>query len=191
VHFFPYCAVYDSDRRVIVGYQPDGIYELGGTPRAWERVAAKGYFGWHTNAVYDSVNKAVLVFGSNENSNDVVAYRPATGEHRKMPTPGVRPPKDQHNPMCFDPVAARLVIVVDRALDSGTKHGETWLYDLAEDNWTQLPEATLPFASGMNYTMEYDPGHKVCLLVATAPTQDGSATTVFALRVALRQRVRE
>ncbi len=190
-HFFPYCAVYDSDRRVIVGYRPDGIYQLEGEPRAWERVAAKGFFGWHTNAVYDSVNKAVLVFGSNENSNDVVAYRPATGEHRKMPTPGVRPPKDQHNPMCFDPVAARLVIVVDRALDSGTKHGETWLYDLAEDNWTQLPEATLPFASGMNYTMEYDPGHKECLLVATSPTQDGSATTVFALRVALRQRVGE
>ena len=93
--------------------------------------------------------------------------------------------------MCFDAGAGRLVIVVDRALDSGTKQAETWLYDLAEDNWTRLPEATLPFASGMNYTMEYDPGHKVCLLVATAPAEDGSATTVFALRVALSQGVRE
>jgi len=187
VHFFPYCAVYDSDRKVIVGYRPDGIYELGGTPRTWRRVVPKGFFGWHTNAVYDSVNKAVLVFGSNENSNDVVVYRPATGEHRKMPTPGVRPPKDQHSPMCFDPVSARLVIVVDRSLDSGVKRAETWLYDLAEDAWSQLPEATLPFALGMNYTMEYDPGHNVCLLVATVPTDRGSETAVLALRVALSE----
>ncbi len=189
VHFFPHCAVYDSDRKVVVGYRPDGIYELAGEPRSWRKVVEGGFFGWHTNAVYDSRNKAVLVFGSNENRNDVVVYRPETKEHRKMPTPGARPPKDQHNPMCFDPETGKLVIVVDRILEpderNPKKQAETWLYDLGQDVWMQLPEATLPFGCGMNYNMEYGPLHKVCLLVAAAPSDFGNATTVFALRVDL------
>jgi hypothetical protein len=182
-HFFPYTATYDSDRKVIVGYRPDGIYELAGEPREWKKVAPKGFFGWHTNAAYDSRNKAVVVFGSNENSNDVVVLRPATGEHRKMPTPGQRPPKDQHSPMCFDPQSGRVVVVVDHKLEEGPPpkaQAETWLYGLAADAWTQLPDATLPFPCGMNYNMAYDPNHRVCLLVTGGY---GQPTAVWALRV--------
>jgi len=186
VHFFPYCAVYDSDRKVIVGYRPDGIYELSGEPRTWKKVISKGFFGWHTNAVYDSKHKAVVVFGSNENSNDIVVYYPATKTHKKTPTPGVRPPKDQHAPMCFDPGSGKVVIVIDRVLESAGKEkkvrAETWLYDLGTDRWRRIPQATLPFGCGMNYNMEYDPLHKVCLLVTGNARRP---TTVWALRVDL------
>lgn len=182
-HFFPNCAAWDSDRKAILGYRPDGIFELGGEPREWKKVAPKGFFGWHTNAAYDAKNKALVVFGSNENANDVAAYWPATGEHKKMPTPGVRPPKDQHCPMCFDPEAGRVVVLVDRPLDEADPkklQAETWLYDLAADAWSQVPTATLPFGCGMNYNLVYDPGHKACLLVTGTY---GQPAAVWALRV--------
>jgi len=184
-HFFPYCAAWDSARKAVIGYRPDGIFELAGEPREWKRLAPKGFFGWHTNAAYDARNKALVVFGSNENANDVVAFWPTTGEHKKMPTTGERPPKDQHTPMCFDPGSGRTVVLVDRRLDEEGKklQAETWLYDLAADAWTQVPAATLPFGCGMNYNMVYDPGHKVCLLVTGGY---GQPTTVWALRVKQR-----
>lgn len=185
VNFFPYCSAWDSDRKVVVGYGGPGIWELGGEPRTWKKIEGKSLMGWHDNAVYDSRNKAVVVFGSHENSNDIVIYRPSNGEHKKMPTPGDRPPKDQHNPMCFDPVSGRTVVLVDHILDAETRkaQAETWLYDLATDSWKQMKTATLPFALGMNYCMEYDPRHNVCLLMAQAPAGNSTAITMFALKV--------
>ena len=187
VHFFPYAAVWDSDRKVIVGYG-DGVWELGGEPRTWKKVFAKALCGWHNNAVYDSKHKAVLVFGSNENSNDLIVYRAETREHRKMPTPGLRPPKDQHTPMCFDPSTGRTVVLVDRlsgdgSTDAGTT--ETWLYDLATDSWQQLRKAKLSFTCGMNYNFHYDPANKACLLVADVPSGSSRNVTVFALNIDL------
>ena len=180
-HFFPFACAWDSDRRVMVGYVGPGIWELGGEPRTWKKIMGGPLCGWHNNAVYDPKNKAILVFGSNENSNDMIVYRPDTKEHRKMPTPGARPPKDQHNPMCYEPDLGRVVVLVDR-LNEEKKTGttETWLYDLAGDAWTQIPDATLPFACGMNYNLEYDPRHRACLLV----TGDyGKPTAVYGLRL--------
>lgn len=184
VHFFPYCAAWDSDRNVVLGYRPDGIYELSGRPRRWKRLARKVHLGgWHNNCVYDAHNKALVVFGNNKLRNDVEVYSPADGRHRLMPTPGRRPPKDQHNPMAYEPRLRRTVVVVDRAPggavgkeDNGT--AETWLYDLAADAWTPVPTATLPFACGMNYNMVYDAERGRLLLVTGGY---GRATAVWAL----------
>jgi len=187
-HFFPYACAYDSDRGVIVGYGGAGVWELRNGSRIWIRVAEKALCGWHNNAVYDSANKAVLVFGSNERSDEMIVYRPSTGEHRKMPTVGVRPPKDQHTPMCFEPQARRAVVVVDRG-GSVTRpqeaKAETWLYDLVGDAWMQVESATLPFGCGMNYNMHYDDRHRVCLLVTEDFSSLGNPVTVYALRLHL------
>lgn len=191
-HFFPYACTYDSDRNVIIGYGGHGIWELANTggaePRTWTRVEPRSLSGYHNNAAYDSVHQAVLVYGSHEKSDDMIVYRPATGAHRKMPTPGVRPPKDQHNPMCFDPAAARTVVIVDRGGSAARPENgkaETWLYDLPSDTWTQVPSATLPFGCGMNYNLHYDPHHQACLLVTEDLTKPGRPVTVYALRLDL------
>jgi len=87
--------------------------------------------------------------------------------------------------MCFDPGSGKVVVVVDRRLgeENGQKaQAETWLYDVAEDAWTRLAEATLPFGCGMNYNLAYDPNHKVSLLVTGTY---GQRTAVWALRVEL------
>ena len=104
VDFFPHSAAFDTDRNVGLGYRPDGIYELAGKSRTWKRLTKKVFLGgWHGNCVYDSKNKALVIFGTNTNSNDIEVFYPATSKHQVMPTTGDRPPKDQHNPMAFHP----------------------------------------------------------------------------------------
>lgn len=178
VNCFPYCAAFDSDRGVVVAVRPEGIHELAGKSREWTRVTKKGFFGWHTNCAYDGGQKAVVVFGSNENRNDVAAYFPRSGEYKLMPTKGLRPPRSQHNPMEFHPDLKRTVVLVGRTDKEKKTQTETWLYDLGKDAWTQLESATLPFACGMNYNLEFDPGHRVMLLVTGG---DGTPTRVWAL----------
>lgn len=184
VSFFPHCACWDSDRNAVLGYRADGFYELAGEPRAWKKVApaVPPLTGWHTNAAYDAKQKAMLVFGHHQNSNDIVAFFPAKAEARLMPTPGARPPKDQHNPMEFHPGIGKTVVLIDKTIkkDGAEKDTtETWLYDLGADAWTPVESATLPFACGMNYNLEYAPNLGALLLVTSNP-----ATTVWALKLA-------
>ena len=92
--------------------------------------------------------------------------------------------------MAFDPRIGKTVVVVDRVIASpdatpaqrrkARRRAEVWLYDLGKDAWQQVPTATLPVGCGMNYNMEYDPHHKVLLLVTGTY---GKSTTVRALRV--------
>ena len=183
VDFFPYCAAFDSDRNVVLGYREDGIYELSGEPRAWKRLTKKSYLrGYHHNCDYDAQQQALVVFGTSQQKNDVEVYFPAIGKHQIMPTPGIRPPSDQHTPMAYHAGIGKTVVIVDRQRDDGKTVAETWLYDLGQDAWTQLSTATLPFGCGMNYNLAYDSRHDQLLLV----TGEGSQpTTVWALQIVL------
>lgn len=170
VSFFPNSCAYDSKRGVVIGHRPNGVFELRGEPRHWVRVTKKGLGpGWgHDNCVFDSRRRALVVFGTCRNSNEVGVYRVGGGKFVVMKTPGVRPPKDQHVPMAYAPDVGRTVALVDHTRKKdGAKSDttETWLYDLGDDAWTQLKTATLPFACGMNYNLEYDRGRKVLWLV--------------------------
>jgi hypothetical protein len=186
VHFFAYATAYDSDRRLIIGYRNNGIFELNLHSGQWKRIMSGGLLGYHNNAVYDSWDKALVVFGSNENSNDVIVYKPETAQHLKMPTAGQRPPRGQHAPMAFHQRLGKTVVVVDRTPDDRPVHdlretqAETWLYDLDKDAWAQVTSATLPFGCGMNYNMEYDTADDLLFLVAGVPNEP---TTVWALRL--------
>jgi hypothetical protein len=186
VDFFPHSAAFDADRNVVLGYRPDGIYELSGEPRTWKRLTKKVFLGgWHSNCVFDAKHKALVVFGTNTNSNDIEVFFPATGKHQIMPTRGIRPAKDQHNPMVFHPRLGRTIVVVDHQLDGGKRTiAETWLYDLAVDAWSQITTATLPFGCGMNYNLEYDSQRDRVVLVAGG---GGRPTTVWSLKIAIER----
>lgn len=187
VSFFPNAAAWDSHRDAIVGYKAQGVWELSGEPRRWEQTLDQGLLGYHNNAVYDSANRAVVVFGENKNSNDVIVYDTQTQQQRVMPTPGTRPAEDQHAPMAFDPRIGKTVFVVDRVVEKATEPdtrdettAETWLYGLGEDAWTHVETAVLPDGCGMNYNMEYDPVHELCLLVTGT---HGAVPQVWAIRM--------
>jgi hypothetical protein len=69
-----------------------------------------------------------------------------------------------------------VALVADRA-GSAT---ETWLYATADDRWSRVGTADLPFDIRMNYQMVYDPRHDLLWLVANAR---GDPVAVWALRL--------
>lgn len=188
MHFFAYATAYDSHRAVVIGYRPDGIYELpmDKAEPEWRRVANASHAAYHTNAVYDSRRRLVVIAGSQALSNDVIIYDPRSRRDRVMRTLGVRPSPFQHAPMAFHERRAVTVVLVDAAFDATggpdrtTDRTETWLYDAGADAWSRVESALLPFGVGMNYNMHYDSLHDVLLLVANH--RDGP-TSVWALRL--------
>jgi len=185
VDFFPYATAFDTDRGVVMGYRANGVYELSLAAGEWRKVAAGGLLGWGNNAAYDSQYRALVTFGSHLKGSEVVVYVPETGRHEIMPAPGPRPPGASYVPMAYHPDIGRVVTVVDRAPEDGTRErramrAETWTYDVAGDAWARIEAATLPFGIGMNYNLEFDPGHRLLLLVADPP---GEAPAVWALRL--------
>jgi hypothetical protein len=83
------------------------------------------------------------------------------------------------------------VVLVDHVPEGGMAADaitETWLYNLAADAWTQIPEATLPFACDMNYNFHYDPRHKACLLVTGTY---GKPTEIYGLRLSAVDAVKQ
>ena len=189
VHFFPNSAAYDPDTSAVYGHKPGRIYGLSGTPRKWQ-LLAKGATvpGWgHDNCVYDAGQKKVVIFGSNKNTNHVAVFDPEKKQITQPKTAGVRPPADQHNPMAYAANVGKTVVLADRTKrkDNAEKDTtETWLYDLAKDQWTRIPTADLPFACGMNFNMAYDPSRKILLLVTGNSRR---STTVWALRIRLEE----
>ncbi|MGH7391144.1 MAG: hypothetical protein ACREM3_17055 [Candidatus Rokuibacteriota bacterium] len=188
VDFFPYATAYDSHRAVVVGHRPEGVYELAMRERdpVWRRVASASPTGYHTNAVYDSRRRLVVVAGGNRLSNAIVVYDPETSHDRQMPTPGARPPAFEHAPMAFHERKGVTVVLVDRPAEEAPPGGprpgraETWLYDATADAWSRAPHAGLPFRSGMNYNLHYDALHDLLLLVAEEP---GGPAAVWASRL--------
>lgn len=179
VDFFPFAAVFDTDRGVLVGWRADGVYELSFDPPRWRRRVAPGETRYHNNLAYDSRHKVVLLFGASGGSDEVLVYDPAAAAIRHQPTPGIRPPKDEHVPLAFHPRLGKMVALVDRAR-AGGEMAETWLYDYYQDAWAPVATATLPFALGMNYDLVYDPRHDALYLVTEQPA---GRTSVWALRL--------
>jgi len=182
-HFFPYATTFDSHRAIVVGYRNDGIYELAmdqKEPR-WTYIAAASNRGYHTNAVYDSRRRRVIVAGRHDLSNDIFIYDPLTRRDRIMPTPRQRPPKFRHAPMAFHQRKGVMVVLVDHASKVAQRIGAaTWAYDPDVDGWLRIASATLPFSVGMNYNLHYDPLHNALLLVCD--DADG-VTAVWALKL--------
>lgn len=190
--FFAYATTYDSDRGVMIGTAYHGVFELAPSGSAWRYRAEGSATGYHNNGVYDPNHKAVVLFGRNGLGNDVLVYRTEDTEMRPMPTPGLRPPRDEHAPMAFHPRLGETLVLVDR-FEPGTSRrlrskgrAETWAYDLGLDRWRRIETATLPFALGMNYHLHYDPLRDVLLLVTATPSDGRSSTQAYPEVWALR-----
>ena len=176
--FFPYATTFDPNRNAVIGANPDGFWELSGTPATWRRIARGTPQAWHTAAAYDADRDTVVMFGTNKRANAVWQYRRGDEAGSKMPTPGQRPPGGESVPLVYH---AGLRQVIALVTNRQTKTTETWLYATAADAWTRVESARLPFNIGMNYQAAYDPRHDLVLLVASLP---GDPVAVWALRLA-------
>jgi hypothetical protein len=175
VDFFPYAIAYDSCRQLVVGFRPGKIYEFDMPKEAWQKVAKNTMWGYHTAAVYDAENRAFILFGNHEKSNAVFVYRPGDSESMEMPTPGIRPPGDEHVPLAYDSDLGATVALVDNG-----EVAETWVYSLPNDAWRQIETANFPFKLGMNYHLQYSEKHNLLLLVAN---QEHQLPSVWILRL--------
>ncbi|WP_321528184.1 hypothetical protein [Sedimenticola selenatireducens] len=176
--FFPYATAYDSRRGHFLGIRPDGIFQYlqqGG----WSKVVKKGPYAYHTNAVYDQKNDAVVIFGNNKNSNDVWIYRPETEQLKRQSTAGIRPPGTQASPLAYHAGVGQVVALVDDP-DQDAQVAQTWMYDTALDRWERLPEGDFPYRLGMNYNLQYDNLNNLLVLAANAPKE---AISVWVLRL--------
>ena len=180
VSFFPYAATFDPKRRAVVGVKSDGYWELSPEAGSWARMAKGAPYAYHNAAAYDSDRDVIVSFGTQDRANDVWQFHRGDEKGRKMPTPGTRPPGADSAPLVYHPGIKRVAALVERR--DVEPHGltETWLYSTAEDTWSRLETAGLPFAIGMNYHMVYDPGHNLFVLVANMP---GEPTAVWVLRI--------
>jgi hypothetical protein len=191
--FFAYSTAYDSDRGRMIGAGYHGVFELTGDPLHWQKKADGEAIGYHSNTVYDPRHKALVIFGRNGLGNDVLIYRPGSQVVTAMPTPGVRPPRDEHAPMAYHPGLGETIVLIDRFEPGMSRENrsdaraETWAYTLGDDRWRRVGSATLPYGLGMNYHLHYDPARDLLLLVtATPPVTPGGAAglpEVWALRL--------
>ena len=175
-HFFPHAATFDTRRQRFIGVNGHGFFELGGTPPVWTRIARGEPPGWHTAAAYDSLRDVVVLYGNNKRRDAVWQYKIGDDRGIEMPTAGIRPPGGASVPLVYHPRIQRVVALV---ANPATDTTETWLYETAEDRWSRVESADLPFNIRKNYQMVYDPRHGLLWLVAN---QRGDPVTVWALR---------
>jgi len=179
VSFFPYASAYDTDRDLVVGFRPFGVFEFLGENEGWNKVGKRGPRGWHTQAVYDNKHKLFVFFGNNKRSNDVYTYK--LGEKRALlaPTVGLQPPGASSPPLAFNSKIGKVVALID-AFSGERGTAQTWLYDAGEDRWERAFEADFPFKLGMNYNLQYSNSLDVLILFANAPKEPSA---VWVLRL--------
>ena len=137
-------------------------------------------YAWHVAAAYDSRRDTVVAFGTHNRSNVVWQYSRGEKSGSKMPTPGLRPPGADSVPLVYHPGIDRVVALVENRTAESGDGTAAWLYSTADDAWTQLEQAVIPFKVGMNYDMVYDPGHDLLVLVAN---MKGEPVSVWVLRI--------
>ena len=180
ISFFPYAATFDRNRRAVIGVKPDGFWELAAGATEWKRLAKGAPYAYHNAAAYDHKRDIVVSFGTHKRANDVWQFQRGQNSGKKMPTPGIRPPGAKSPPLVYYPGIDRVVALVEHRADGALGSTETWLYSTEDDTWSRLKTASLPFATGMNYDMVYDPNHELLVLVANAP---GDPVSVWVLKI--------
>ena len=133
IHFFSHAVTYDSDKNIVTGFLPNGIYDWNGMENGWRKVGGKSTKQFHTNVVYDSVNHIFILYGGNAMQNQVYSYVSGEKSTEKMPTDGIRPPAGNSIPLAFHKKSGKVVALVDTA-----DYAQTWLYDYATDKWQHI-----------------------------------------------------
>jgi Galactose oxidase, central domain len=116
--------------------------------------------------VYDHVNKRVLLFGGSiyENGrytfyNDLWSF--ADGEWTEINVPGTKPSGRFNIPMVYLPDTNQIFIF--GGFSSTDRIGDTWIYDIAGNQWTRLStDANPPRRSDV--AIAYDEEHNVVVM---------------------------
>ena len=175
ISFSPYAIAFDSDRSVVTGFLPYGIYDWNGIHMGWKKIGRKSVGEYHTNVIYDSKNHVFILYGGNKMKNSIKVFVAGEKMTETMPTLGQRPPAGQSIPLVFHKQEGKVVALID--VDG---YAQTWLYDYANDQWFRVESADFPYQIGMNYSMEYDVRNNLVVLVSSPKNEE---TAVWVLRL--------
>ena len=186
---FAGASAYDSQRDVIVTYSQKGLWELGPDREHWLDTGSEVHHEANHSMVYDTVRHNLLVFGGQEEDCSVWIYTPGPeggekGSWEKKEPGGDACPGDKQVPVAFDSHNGVAVAIFDDKAAKGeeeAKTSSTYVYDPERNSYQKLVGADLARV-GMNYTMVYDPEHRIFYMLKGG-RQD--PPTVWALHLEL------
>jgi len=123
-------------------------------------------------AVVHHVRSGVFVMFGGSDLADTWTYDPAKDQWTDM-KPAQAPRGRKYHAMAYDERADRVVLFggAPGPQDGETPLGDTWIYDLARNEWTEARPATAPTARGW-HAMTYDTGLGRVVLFGGGPHRD-------------------
>lgn len=144
-----------SRRVLIFGGADTWAYDV--TANAWTQISPRTSAPprrW-TAVVHHARSGVFVMFGGND-LGDTWTYDPAVDDWKEM-KPARAPSGRKYHAMAYDERADKVVLFggAPGPQDAETPLGDTWIYDLARNEWTEARSAQAPTARGW-HAMAYD-----------------------------------
>ena len=155
-------TAFDPDHGIVLtSLGPSFVYDR--QANAWLQVQGGPSRRPSPSLTYDSRNKVFILFGG-DTYDETWTLNPVSRVWTKKRQAVAPPPRLGAN-LAFDPVNGVALLVGGTNGKTGVEYRDTWIYDAARDEWTDLnvpaPSGTNPGAG--NY-LTYDAEHQVFLL---------------------------
>ncbi len=162
---FAQAMVWDSDHKQMIGHDGTKTYHFERDKNRWVTYDAPTVpGGWHRTLVYDTFAHRVLLLGNNLSSNVLWSYDPETHKWEQLAVKGWCLPANGAT-IAYDTEQSRMLYLAnDNPNQYYNPKGKsaTFVYDSADCYWNRL-DCDSPELYGMNYLMQYIPGHEAFL----------------------------
>jgi hypothetical protein len=168
--FFAAGSAYDSGTHSIWAYKKGQLWRFDLLQKKWIKTAGRHSIDVeiHYTLATDAMRHQLLIFGNYNGSNAIWTYTPAMnpdqeGKWEKKQPSGDACPKDEHLPVAYDSHQGVFLLLPDESQEKSI----TLIYSPKDNRYIRVYGAEMP-ATKMNYMMEYDPYHRLFLLVTGA-----------------------
>ncbi len=183
---FGYAMVYDSTNNKFIlfggGNAQTWVYDLASDSWTQMNPATKPSERSRHAMVYDSANNKVVLFGGDDGhyNDETWVYDLASDTWTQM-NPTTKPSERSWHAMAYDSANNKVVLFGGEAYSIPCVNDETWVYDVARDNWTQMNPITKP-SGRFQHTMVYDStNNKIILFGGDTSSDLDDETWIFDL----------
>ena len=179
---FTATMTWDPRRRQLIGHNGGATYHFDRKAGKWRTAEAATAPGWHLSTVYDIRAGRMLLLGNNKGSGDLLSYNPESQSWEQLTVKGTCLAANGAA-IAFDTSNAVMMYLANdhpNQYHNPTGKAVTFLYHSKGRAWERLTIKSPPLY-GMNYLMQYDPGHKVFLHFEKGP-ESGERIEVWAFR---------
>lgn len=162
---FAEAMVWDPDHKQMIGHNGTRTFHFERDRNRWVAYdAATVAGGWHRSLVYDTYAHRVLLLGLNSGSNVLWSYDPEKHRWEQVQVKGWCMPANGAT-IAYSTRQSRMLYLANDNPDQYNNPGgksATFVYDSADCYWNRL-DGDSPELYGMNYLMQYVPGHDAFL----------------------------